>query len=778
MRNPALGLVGDLLLIRHGQTPCVIVNRFCGTHESVLTPEGERMAGYLAGHPSLDGIDRLISSPQRRAMQTARAIAASRPVEVEVERRVREASFGVWENRLPAEFDEADIQAHRRWEYDPALYSPPGGESGLEVMARAVAAVRDLLRDGGKVAIVSHKAPIRLIICFFLGLSPSRYRDIGNVSTGSVSGLRFTGRRAVLTALGDVSHLPLAWRAAPDTLRPDPEPAAREQAGGDPLLAGARRWIAGDIDPADQDELSGLADAHAAGDAAAGDELRDRMSEPLAFGTGGMRGPRRAGPNGMNRAVVVSTTAGLATWLRDRGLGGGVVVVGRDARHGSEAFFTDAAGVLSAAGFAVRCLPEPLPTPLVAFAVRELGAVAGIQITASHNHADDNGYKVYLDGGAQLYAPADAEITEAIRGTGPPRTIGRDAYWAQAGDDLVRRYVESTAVVPRGDHRELRIAATPLHGVGGETLLAALSRNGFADVTLVPEQAAPDPDFPTARYPNPEEKGSPALLLKLAESIGADLAIALDPDADRCAAGACAGSGEWRMLSGDELGWLLGDYILAGLDDSARGSAVAASSLVSSSMLRSIAQSRGVCHEETLVGFKWLVRAGEAAGRTLVYAYEEALGYFVNPAVRDKDGISAAVLAADLAADLRRAGRTVFDALDDLAVRHGVHLTDQVAIRCSGARLTELMAQLRAAPPSLLPDDAAEVTDMQPRINLVKLAGQGWRVLFRPSGTELKLKAYIEVVSPVADGAALAGARLAARQRLDALRSGVVAWIG
>jgi phosphomannomutase len=774
MRNPALGLAGDLLLIRHGQTPCVIVNRFCGTHESVLTPEGERMVGYLASHPSLDGIDRLVSSPQWRAIQTAEVIAASRPVTVEVERRVREASFGGWENRLPSEFDEADIQAHRRWEYDPALYSPPGGESGLEVMARAVAAVRDLLRDGGKVAIVSHKAPIRLIICFFLGLSPSRYRDIGNVSVGSVSRLRFDGSRCVLAALGDVSHLPLAWRAAPDTFRL----ADAEFAGEDPLLDAAGQWIAGDIDPAGQDELRGLADAYAAGDGAAGDELRDRMGEPLVFGTGGLRGPRRVGRNGMNRAVVVRTTAGLAKWLKDRGQGEGTVVVGRDARYGSEAFFTDTAAVMSAAGFDVRCLPGPLPTPLVAFAVRELGAVAGVQITASHNHADDNGYKVYLQGGAQLYVPADSEIIEAIRGMGPARTISRDASWAQAGDDMVRRYVDSTATIPRGDHRELRIAATPLHGVGGETLLAALSRNGFADVTLVPEQAAPDPDFPTARYPNPEEKGASALLLKLAENIGADLAIALDPDADRCAIGARAGNGEWRMLSGDELGWLLGDYILASLDDAARASAVVASSLVSSSMLCSIAESRGVSHEETLVGFKWLLRAGEATGRTLLYAYEEALGYFVNPAVRDKDGISAAVLASDLTANLKRAGRTVFDALDDLAVRHGVHVTDQIAVRRSGARLAELMAGLRATPPNLLPDGSAEVTDMQPRINLVKLAGPDWRVLFRPSGTELKLKAYIEVVSPVRDRADLARARSAARERLDALRSGLVAWIG
>jgi phosphomannomutase len=527
------------------------------------------------------------------------------------------------------------------------------------------------------------------------------------------------------------------------------------------LRDAAMRWIADDPDPTTRTELQKVLAAAMVGTAGAVEDLAERMSGMLRFGTAGLRGPVRAGPAGMNVAVVRRATAGLAAWLA-RGGERGVVVVGRDARHGSAAFATATAQVLAGAGFAVRVLPGPLPTPVLAFAVRELGAVAGVQITASHNPPADNGYKVYLADGAQLAPPSDAEIEAAIAAA--PAAVSIPTAATATEVDVTDAYLERVARLPRGTQRDLRVALTPMHGVGGATAVHALHRAGFTNVHVVGSQAAPDPDFPTVAFPNPEEPGATDALLALAADVEADLAIALDPDADRCAL-AVPAEGGWRLLTGDETGVLLGDHLLrcGGYSDP-----LVATTVVSSSMLRAVAAAYGVRYAETLTGFKWIVRGGPG----LVYGYEEALGYCVDPdTVRDKDGIAAAVLACDLAAALGAAGRGLPDRLDELAVAHGVHLTEGVSLRMEPAERDAAAARLRAAPPEGWSREL-------PAPDVLVLRREGERLVIRPSGTEPKLKAYLEVVEPVPDAAALAGARAAARARLDALRAEVRTLLG
>ncbi|MFD5250279.1 phospho-sugar mutase [Amycolatopsis sp. NPDC058340] len=528
----------------------------------------------------------------------------------------------------------------------------------------------------------------------------------------------------------------------------------------------AFRWIADDPDDDSRVELQNILARAMGGETGAADELADRMAGPLEFGTAGLRGPVRAGPNGMNVAVVTRTTAGVAAWLTAQGHSGGVVVVGRDARHGSEAFAKAAAEVLTAAGFAVKTLPGPLPTPVLAFAVLELGAVAGIQITASHNPPADNGYKLYDATGGQIVPPSDGQIERAIEAAPPAISVPREPGAEVLGDELLDAYLAKVALLPRGPERGVRVAATALHGVGAETLRAAFERAGFTDLHLVAEQAAPDPDFPTVSFPNPEEPGATDLLLALASEVGADLAIALDPDADRCALGVRERDGSWRMLRGDETGVLLGRHVLSTVDST---DPLVATTIVSSSMLGEVAKEFGARYAETLTGFKWLVRAGEG----LVFAYEEALGLCVNPGfVRDKDGISAAVLAAGLAASLRAAGRGPLDVLDELAVKHGVHVTDQVSLRVTDLSVRErLMAGLRATPPASLGGTAVTMEDLLPDADVLRLTGEGLRVVIRPSGTEPKLKAYLQIKEPVTGD--LAEARAAADARLAALRTDI-----
>jgi phosphomannomutase len=515
-------------------------------------------------------------------------------------------------------------------------------------------------------------------------------------------------------------------------------------------------WIAHDPDPATAAEL-------AACDA---DDLAARFAHPLTFGTAGLRGPVRGGPDAMNVAVVSRATWAVAQVLIDRGLAGASVIVGRDARHGSAVFATVTAEVLAAQGFSVLLLPGTAPTPVVAFAVRHTGAAAGIQITASHNPATDNGYKVYVDGGIQLISPTDRQIESAMAAAPPADEIPRRAV-EPARTDLVRRYVERAAGVRRGSG-SVRVALTAMHGVGGEVAVETLRRAGFGQVHAVGAQFAPDPDFPTIAFPNPEEPGATDALLRLAADEDADVAIALDPDADRCAVGIPTDSG-WRMLSGDETGWLLGDYILS-REHAAKP--VVASTVVSSRMLAAIAARHGAVHVETLTGFKWLARAdSQVPGGTLVYAYEEAIGHCVDPdAVRDKDGISAAVLVCDLVAAAKARGGSVPEALDELARRYGVHDVAAVSRRVADpAEAAELMRRLRAAPPARLAGLAATVSDITDA--LIFSGGDddaSARVVVRPSGTEPKLKCYIEIRCSVT------GDLSAARARAGALRQGLV----
>jgi phosphomannomutase len=511
----------------------------------------------------------------------------------------------------------------------------------------------------------------------------------------------------------------------------------------------AQEWIAHDPDPQTAAELAACSD----------EELEQRFAQSLTFGTAGLRGPLRGGPNGMNLAVVLRTTWAVAKVLKDHHLGRSRVVVGRDARHGSETFALAAAEVLAAQGFSVELLLAAAPTPVVAFAVRHMRASAGIQITASHNPPSDNGYKVYFEGGFPIVPPIDREIEAAIDAAPYADEIPRQAVEV-SGLDAIQHYIDRAAHV-RHTHGSLRVAFTPLHGVGGEYALDAFVRAGFSDVHVVESQFAPDPDFPTVAFPNPEEPGAVDALLDLAADVDADIAIALDPDADRCAVAVPTPDG-WRMLSGDETGWLLGDYILEQIEPGpVIETTVVASTVVSSRMLASIAKAYGARHVETLTGFKWLSRADvEMPGYTLVYAYEEAIGHCVDPAaVRDKDGISAAVLACDLVAALRNHDRTVLDALDGLARRHGVHLTSAVTAHTQDAG--EIMARLRAAPPGTLAGVPVTVEDLlagdgQARTDALIFTGGdedvSVRLAVRPSGTEPKVKCYIEIRQAVEGG--------------------------
>jgi phosphomannomutase len=506
----------------------------------------------------------------------------------------------------------------------------------------------------------------------------------------------------------------------------------------------AQEWISHDPDPQTAAELAALSE----------EELDERFARPLTFGTAGLRGPLRGGPSGMNLAVVLRTTWAVAKVLKDHGFAGKPVVVGRDTRHGSEDFALAAAEVLVAQGFAVTLMFVAVPTPVVAFAVRHHRAAAGIQITASHNPPSDNGYKVYFEGGFPIAPPIDEEVERAVAEAPYADEIPRRPV-TPSGVDPVQHYIERAARVRR-THGPVRVALTPLHGVGGEFAMDALVRAGFSDVHVVESQFAPDPDFPTVPSPNPEEPGALDALLKLAADVDAEIAVALDPDADRCAVGVPTPDG-WRMLSGDETGWLLGDYILSQLEPGPVSEAtVVASSVVSSRMLARIAEDHGAQHVETLTGFKWLSRADvELPGCTLVYAYEEAIGHCVDPgAVRDKDGISAAVLACDLVVALRNQGRTMLGALDDLALRHGVHTTTAVSRNVADADEAEaVMARLRSTPPDRLAGFEVTVTDLlhdrgHLRTDALVFFGgddDDWvRMVVRPSGTEPKVKSYIE----------------------------------
>jgi phosphomannomutase len=589
------------------------------------------------------------------------------------------------------------------------------------------------------------------------------------------------------------------------------------------LRAAVGAWIADDPDPGDRAELQALHDrafptggtragtdagtvtgtdagtdagavtgAGSGADAGALDELRDRFADRLHFGTAGLRGVVAAGPNRMNRAVVRAATAAVAGWLASEGgasPGGGTgVVLGCDARHRSAEFAEEAAGVLAGAGIAVHMLPRPCPTPLLAFAVRHLGTAAGVMITASHNPAADNGYKLYLSDGAQVIPPTDAEIEKRIAGLGPlariPVAAAGSPLITRHGDEIAQAYLTAiVAAAGRVAGPELNVVYTPMHGVAGRLMLRALRLAGFAAPHVVAAQAEPDPDFPTVAFPNPEEPGALDLALADARRLGADLVVASDPDGDRLAvavpdrAGDAAGTGSgWRVLTGDQAGALLGASLLDRTPGPGAPEArLVASTVVSSTLLSKIAAAAGVRYAETLTGFKWIARAADGVpGARFVFGYEEALGYAVGDVVRDKDGFGAALAMLRLAEEAKSADRSVLDVYDDLERTYGVHLTSQLTLRT--ADQAQVMSRLRAAPPDAFGGEpVAGLTDLAegagdvPRADVLIFRLAGGRVVLRPSGTEPKIKCYIEITEPAA-GRSLAAAREAAAARLAPLR--------
>jgi phosphomannomutase len=552
------------------------------------------------------------------------------------------------------------------------------------------------------------------------------------------------------------------------------------------LQAQVDAWLADDPDERDQAELRALA---ADDSQAAREELADRFGGRLEFGTAGLRGAVAAGPNRMNRAVVRGTTAALARWLlaRRRDAAQAGVVIGCDARHRSGEFAEEAAAVLAGAGLQVHLLPQQQPTPLLAFAVRHLSAAAGIMITASHNPPADNGYKLYLDDGAQIIPPADAEIEAAIGRVGPlaqiPLAAPDSPLIARHGDEIARAYLDAVCAVspaPPGA-AWLRFVYTPLHGVAGGTALRAFEQAGFTEPDPVAAQAEPDPDFPTVAFPNPEEPGALDLALAQGRRSAADLVIANDPDGDRLAVAVPdpGVTGGWRTLTGDQVGALLGSYLLAGSQsDPQPENRLVVTTIVSSTLLSRIAVAAGAQYAQTLTGFKWIVRAGEHRPDTrFVLGYEEALGYAIGDLVRDKDGIGAALAVLGLAAQARSKGESLLDAYDALEAEHGVHLTAQLTVATSAP--LDIMARLRATAPRDLggatvfsTDDLTGGTWELPSADVLVYHLSGARVVIRPSGTEPKIKAYLEVVEPLIGGR-LEEARLAARKRLDPLRDAV-----
>jgi len=546
------------------------------------------------------------------------------------------------------------------------------------------------------------------------------------------------------------------------------------------LRARSERWIADDPDPDARAELRALLERDAT------DELAERFAHGLSFGTAGLRGPLGAGPARMNVATVRGASAGLARYVLDavEGAADAGIVVGHDARHGSARFAAEAAAVFSGAGLRTRRLPPLAPTPLLAFAVRQLGCAAGVMVTASHNPPRDNGYKVYLGDGAQISPPADRDIAAAIDAVGPlsdvPLGDGGDAL----GDEVAEAYLRAIlGALPASEARALQIAYTPLHGVGAKLCLEAFARAGFTDLHVVAEQADPDPDFSTVQRPNPEEPGTLDLGLAEARRTGADVLLANDPDADRLAVAIPEG-GDWRVLHGDEIGALLADFLL---ERAARPEqALLVTTIASSTLLARMAEASGARYAETLTGFKWIMRAVAAAPEhRLVLGYEEALGYAVFDGVRDKDGISAALVIAQLAAHERQAGRTLADRLEAIAARFGRHATAPIALELTGAGGREAMrgiiARVRERPPAALlgrpltcVDDVAtgvrrhadgrEEPLELPRSDVLVLRAEGARVVIRPSGTEPKLKVYLEVV---VDGDRRAAADALARLRAE-----------
>jgi phosphomannomutase len=586
------------------------------------------------------------------------------------------------------------------------------------------------------------------------------------------------------------------------------------------LLDRARAWADNDPDPAARAEIEALL---AVSDPSKTD-LADRFAGSLEFGTAGLRGVLGAGPNRMNRAVVLRTTHGLARYLLSTSASEAAagVVIGFDGRRMSRELAEDTACVLAGAGVKAHLFANEVPTPLLAFAVSHLGCAAGVMITASHNPPEYNGYKAYWGNGAQIIPPTDVGIAKAIEGAPAAKDVARPSLEAAKADGLVTilggelgdiylAAVKKLGVRSDGD-RAFPIVYTPLHGVGDELARRAFAAAGFADVTSVPEQQKPDGRFPTVEFPNPEEKGAMDLAFALARAKKAELVVANDPDADRLAIALPSASSftGYVQLTGNQVGVLLGHYLLTGglehleraaPGPEASGEPLVIASIVSSPMLGAVAAALGAHYEEVLTGFKWIANRAmdlkKEKGWRFVFGFEEALGYTVGELVRDKDGISAAVVFAELAAVLRARGTTVLAHLESLYRRYGLFVSAQVNLTRKGAEgtaeLRAIMAKLRKSPPwTVAGHEVATVRDYQGQVILSKdgatrpltlpksdvLAfelASGSRIIARPSGTEPKAKFYFDVREPIAEGEPLAAASARAEATMKTLADAFVA---
>jgi len=540
------------------------------------------------------------------------------------------------------------------------------------------------------------------------------------------------------------------------------------------LIAEVEDWISLDPDPTTAALLRTWLET--------GDEvsLRKSFNGFLQFGTAGLRGPVGPGPSCMNRAVVGRTAAAIAHYLKKRGLTS--VIIGRDARHGSEEFTHESAEIFSGAGLQVFLLPRPLPTPVLAYAVNKLNIDCGIMVTASHNPREDNGYKVYLGGsvdgityrGSQIVPPADFDIAAEIALITTPQPRGTS--WTVLDDAVVNDYANATAsLIARPE--DVKVVYSAMHGVGTEMIQWVFHKAGFTQPILVDAQAQPDPDFPTVKFPNPEEPGAIDLSLESARAHGADIVIANDPDADRCAVATLDPQLGWRMLRGDEVGAILGYYIATRLPDRVIGKSFV-NSIVSSSLLSKISKAHGIEFHEVLTGFKWLAKI-----ENLAYGYEEALGYAVDPlSVNDKDGISAALMLAKIAGELKSENFTLTDYLDEIWNTYGFHRTEQISIRVDDlAHVDTVLSRIRATPPEAIAglkvqafEDLLHPVNGLPATNGLRLfLAEGIRIIIRPSGTEAKMKCYIEVVRPSGSESD----KLSAEELINSLRSELVEFL-
>lgn len=548
-------------------------------------------------------------------------------------------------------------------------------------------------------------------------------------------------------------------------------------------VAQIEEWIAHDPEEKTASEVRALLNLANDGDEAATAELADRFQGFLQFGTAGLRGAMAGGPFRMNRAVVRRAAHGLTQWLKKKVGDDALVVIGYDARYNSADFAADTAAIVTAAGLRAKIMPRALPTPTLAFAVRQFGADAGVMVTASHNPAQDNGYKVYVGGraidedgnGVQIVPPVDKEIAAEIAAAPfADEVVLAESGWEIIGDDFIDHYVaETVKTISPDTSRDLKIVYTAMHGVGAQIMRRVMADAGFTNFIEVEEQNTPDPDFPTVAFPNPEEAGALDIAIALASEVDADLVIASDPDADRASAAIPTADG-WRQLSGDEIGSILGEQVARRAEGEGRQGNLA-SSIVSSQLLEQIAKSHGLGYQATLTGFKWIARAPE-----ILFGYEEAIGFCVAPKnVKDKDGLSAGLWIAENAAELKKEGLSLADELDRLAGIHGLYLTGPVTIRVEDLSIIPAtMAKVRSNPPTeLLGSPVASIVDMSqgtpelpPTDAIVIRTAAGDRAIIRPSGTEPKVKCYLEVIVP-SEGREIADVRAEASERLTQFKA-------